>query len=216
MNELMENIDVFSPVDTIETSPFNRLMSFEEYLEAEETATEKHEFHNGYLHTMPGGTDAHNEISGNVITAVNNALFVKEDDATHVYTSDMKVQIIGGNKAVYPDGTVVQGDPIYYLGRRSVVMNPVLIVEVLSDSTANYDKGDKFDDYRTLDSFREYVLVSQDKPKVEVYFLQNPEEKLWKITTYEGLDKVVDLHSIGCQITMKQIYHRIFKAEPTK
>jgi Uma2 family endonuclease len=216
MNELMENIDVFPAVDTVETSPFNRLMRFEDYLEAEETAAEKHEFHNGQLHTMPGGTDAHNEISGNVITAVNNALFVKDDDATHVYTSDMKVQIISENKAVYPDGTVVHGAPIYYLGRRSVVMNPTLIVEVLSNSTENYDKSDKFNDYRTLESFREYVLVSQDKPKVEVYFLQNPEEKLWKISTYEGLDKVVDLHSIGCQITMKQIYHRIFKAEAAK
>jgi Uma2 family endonuclease len=216
MNELMDNIDVFPSVDTAETLPFERTISFEDYLEAEETATEKHEFHNGHLHTMPGGTDAHNEISGNVITAVNNALFVKEDDTTHVYSSDMKVQIITENKAVYPDGTIVQGEPIYYLGRRSVVMNPVLIVEVLSDSTANYDKSDKFNDYRTLESFREYVLVSQDRPKVEVYFLQNPEEKLWKITTYEGLDAVVDLHSIGCQITMKQIYHRIFKAETAK
>jgi Uma2 family endonuclease len=215
MNELMENIDVFPPVDTVETSPFNRLISFEDYLEAEETAAEKHEFHNGHLHTMPGGTDAHNYISGRIITAMNIALDEKEEDY-FVYTSDMKVQIIASNKAVYPDATLIQGEPIYYLGRRSVVMNPTLIVEVLSDSTANYDKSDKFDDYRTLESFREYVLVSQDKPKVEVYFLQNPEEKLWKITTYEGLDKVVDLHSIGCQITMKQIYHRIFKAEAAK
>jgi Uma2 family endonuclease len=215
MNELMENIDVFPSVDSVQTSPFNRLISFEDYLEAEETATEKHEFHNGHLHTMPGGTDAHNYISGRIITAMNIALDEKEEDY-FVYTSDMKVQIIASNKAVYPDATLIQGEPIYYLGRRSVVMNPLLIVEVLSDSTANYDKGDKFDYYRTLESFREYVLVSQDKPKVEVYFLQNPEEKLWKITTYEGLDKVVDLHSIGCQITMKQIYHRIFKAEAAK
>jgi Uma2 family endonuclease len=211
MNEIMDNIAVFPTIETGETPPFERLFTFDEYLKSEETATEKHEFHNGKLHTMPGGTDAHNEICLNVPTAINMAFFAKDDASTHVYSSDMKVQIITKNKAVYPDVTLVEGEPIFYLGNRRVVMNPILVVEVLSSSTEGYDKGEKFDNYRTLESLREYVLVHQDEPKVDVYFLQNPIEKLWKITTYEGLDAVVDLDSIGCKISMKHIYHRVFK-----
>lgn len=210
MNEIMDDTTIFPTVETGKMPPFERLFTFEEYLKAEELATEKHEFHNGKLHTMPGGTDAHNEICLNVPTAINMAFFTKEDASTHVYSSDMKVQIIAKNKAVYPDVTLVKGEPTFYLGNRRVVMNPVLVVEVLSASTEGYDRGEKFDNYRTLDSLREYVLVYQDEPKVEVFFLQNLEEKLWKITTYEGLDALVDLYSIGCQIKMKHIYHRVF------
>ena len=216
MNEIIDNIDVFSTIEVTETASFKPTFSFEAYLKMEETAIEKHEFHNGQLHTMPGGTDAHNEISLNVPTAINMAFFAQENETTHVYSSDMKVQITVKNKAVYPDATLVEGEPIFYLGNRRVVMNPILLVEVLSDSTEDYDRGLKFELYKTLPSFREYVLVSQHTPKVEVFFLQNPEENLWESTTYEGLDAVVDLRSIGCQIKMKQIYHRVFKAEAGK
>ena len=216
MNEITDNIDVFPTIEIVETGSFRPTFSFEEYLEMEETSIEKHEFHNGQLHTMPGGTDAHNEICGNAITAVNNSLFIKEDDTTHVYTSDMKVRITAKNKGVYPDATLVAGEPIFYLGNRLVVMNPILLVEVLSNSTEAYDRGEKFGFYKTLPTFREYVLVSQDTPKVEVFYLQNPEEGIWETTTYEGLDAVVDLRSIGCQIKMKQMYHRVFKADAGK
>ncbi len=212
----MDNIEVFSTIEMVETETLGRTISFEEYLKMEETAIEKHEFHNGQLHTMPGGTDAHNEISLNVPTAINMAFFEQENETMHVYSSDMKVQITVKNKAVYPDITLVEGEPIFYLGNRRVVMNPILLVEVLSDSTEDYDRGLKFEFYKTLPSFREYVLVSQHTPKVEVFFLQNSEENLWETTTYEGLDAVVDLRSIGCQIKMKQIYHRVFKAEAGK
>jgi Uma2 family endonuclease len=178
-------------------------------------STEKHEFDNGKLHTMSGGSKIHNHLSVRVSSALTVCLDDIDEDYS-VCSSDMKVQIIDKNKAVYPDVTVIQGDAVYYLGRESVILNPILIVEVLSPSTQAYDKGEKFDYYRTLDSFREYVLVHQDIPKVEVFFLQNTVEKLWKITTYEGLDTLIDLDSIGCQIEMKKIYHRVFKAETPK
>ena len=216
MNEIIDNIDVFSTIEVTETAAFKPTFSFEAYLKMEETAMEKHEFHNGQLYTMPEGTDAHNEICANTITAVNNSLFVNENETTHVYTSDMKVQITIKNKAVYPDATLVEGEPIYHLGNCRVVVNPILLVEVLSDSTEAYDRGKKFEFYKTLPTFREYVLVSQDKPKVEVFFRQNLEENHWESMTYEGLDAVVDLRSIGCQIKMKQIYHRVFKTETVK
>lgn len=213
MNEVLDIYDTSISVGTTANTAPERLMTFEEYLDAEERGTEKHEFHNGKLITMPGGTDIHAEIGANVITAINNALFIQDDETTHVYSSDMKIRISAENKSVYPDGTVVSGEPDYYLGRRTVILNPIVVVEVLSDSTENYDRGLKFDHYRTLDSFREYVLVAQDRPHVDVYFLQNPEEGLWKITSYEGLDKEVTLYSIGCTLKMKQIYHRVFKQD---
>lgn len=212
MNDVLDIYDTSIYAGTTATTAPERLMTFEEYLDVEERSAEKHEFHNGKLITMAGGTDIHNHICGRVITALNNSLDEKED-TYFVYTSDMKIRISAENKSVYPDGTVVEGVPDYYLGRRTVILNPILVVEVLSDSTENYDRGLKFDHYRTLDSFREYVLVAQDRPHVDVYFLQNPEEGLWKITSYEGLDKEVTLHSIGCTLKMKQIYHRVFKQE---
>lgn len=215
MNEITDNIDLFPTIEMVETGAFRPTFSFEEYLEMEETSIEKHEFHNGQLHTMAGATKIHNHISGRIITALNNCLDDSEEDYT-VCTSDMKVRIAAKNKAVYPDVTVIQGEAIYYLDNERVVMNPILLAEVLSGSTEDYDRGLKFDFYKTLPSFREYVLVSQDKPKVEVFFLQNIEENVWEKTIYEGLDAVVDLRSIGCSIKMKQIYHRVFKAEVGK
>ena len=215
MNEITDNIDIFPTIEVAETGSFRPTFSFEEYLEMEETSIEKHEFHNGQLHTMAGASKIHNHISGRVITALNNCLDDSDEDYA-VCTSDMKVRITAKNKAVYPDVTVIQGEAVYYLGNERVVMNPILLVEVLSDSTEAYDRGKKFEFYKTLPTFREYVLLSQDTPKVEVFFLKNQEENVWETTTYEGFDAVVDLRSIGCQIKMKQIYHRVFKAEVGK
>jgi Uma2 family endonuclease len=211
MNDFFDIYDTAIAVETTPTTTSERLWTFEEYLDAEELSEEKHEFHNGKLIAMPGGTDTHAELGGNMTTAINNALFNKDDDTTHVYNSDIKIKIAAKNKSVYPDGTVVAGNPIYYLGHTRVIINPILVVEVLSNSTEKYDKGLKFDYYKTLDSFREYVLVSQDKPHVEVHFLENPAENVWKITHYEGLDTEVVLESIDCKLKMKQIYHRVFK-----
>ena len=168
-------------------------------------------FHNGKLYTIKGGTDKHAEILANFATAINNALFINDDESTHVYSSDMRIRINAVNKGTYPDVTVLKGEPEYYLNAPQIILNPTLIVEVLSKSTQKYDKGLKFDHYKTLESFREYVLVAQDSPHVEVHFLKNPAENLWEVTTYEGLANDVTLQSIGCTVKMKQIYHRIFK-----
>ena len=210
MNDFLDIQDAPFAVETAVSSEHERLITFEEYLDSEEQSIEKHEFHNGKLYAMAGGTDTHNYICGRVITAINNSLDEKEE-VFFPYTSDMKVRVNAKDKAIYPDGTVVKDKPDYYLGRRTVILNPILVVEVLSQSTEKYDRGLKFDYYKTLDSFREYVLVEQDSPRVEVHFLKNPAENLWEVTSYEGLDNEVTLQSIGCTVKMKQIYHRVFK-----
>ena len=210
MNDFFDIQDAPFAVETAFPSESERLISFEEYIESEELSTEKHEFHNGKLYTMPGGTDTHNYICGRIIVAISNSLDEKED-VNYLYTSDMNIRITSANKGVYPDITVVRNEPIYYLGSRRVILNPTLVVEVLSKSTEDYDKGLKFDHYKTLDSFREYVLVAQDSHSIEVHFLENPKENAWKVTKYEGLDKEVTLDSIGCTVKMNQIYYRVFK-----
>ena len=210
MDDFFDIQDAPYAVETAFSSEPERFITFEEYIESEKLSAEKHEFHNGKLYTMAGGTDTHNRICGRIIITIGNILDEKED-VMYLYTSDMNVRINSANKGLYPDVTVLDGVPNYYLGSRRVILNPSLIVEVLSDSTEKYDRGLKFDHYKTLDSFREYVLVAQDSPSIEVHFLENPKENVWKVTKYEGLDKVVTLDSIGCTVKMSQIYYRVFK-----
>ncbi len=211
MNEIADNIPIFP------TIKINK-MSFETYLKYELLFDEKHEFRNGQLYLMPDVTAVHCHINALVISFINHALDLKGNETTHVYGPSMRVCSAAKNRTFYPDVTLVEGEPIDMdiSGENCTLINPILIAEVLSPETEDYDRGEKFEFYKTLPTFREYVLVSQHTPKVEVFFLQNSEENIWETTTYEGFDAVVDLRSIGCQIKMKQIYHRVFKVETTK
>lgn len=185
-----------------------KIWTFEEYISTEEFAERKHEFHNGKRTAMAGATRQHNLLTLNMGTAINNVLSDRDDEKTEVYSSDMNVFIPATNKSVYPDVTVAAEKPI--MKHKHVMMNPTLLVEVLSTSTAAYDKGDKFDYYKTLPSFREYVLVSQKKPIVEVFYRKTADSE-WQSTRIEGLEGTVQLRSIGCTLKMKDIYRRVFK-----
>jgi Uma2 family endonuclease len=183
--------------------------TFEEYMTAEELSVEKHEFHNGKRTTMAGASKPHSIINMSIGVAIINALNSIEDDNTEVCSNDLKVFIPSINRAVYPDLTIVQGEAV--MKHKHVITNPTLLVEVLSDSTETYDRGDKFDNYKTLPSFKEYVLVAQNEPLVDVYYRENPNVNEWQFTRFEGLNTQVELHSIGCILSMKDIYRRIFK-----
>jgi Uma2 family endonuclease len=186
-----------------------RTWTFEEYMAAEELSVEKHEFHNGKRTTMAGASKPHSIINISMGAAIINALNVIEDENTEVCSSDLKVFIPSINKAVYPDLTIVQGEAI--MKHKHVITNPTLLVEILSDSTEEYDKKDKFENYKTLPSFKEYVLVAQNQPLVEVFYRENPDDKEWQYTRFEGLAEHVELRSIGCTLKMKDIYRRVFK-----
>jgi Uma2 family endonuclease len=202
-------IPLSSVAETAVKYSSRKIWTLEAYLDAEELSIEKHEFHNGKRITMAGGTPPHSEISSNFGTVVNMALYNKNDEHFHVYNSDMKVFISKTNKAVYPDLSIVDGDPL--LKYKHTILNPFLLVEVLSDSTEAYDRGDKFENYKSLPSFKEYVLVAQNEPLVEVYYRENPDDSEWLHTRIEGLETTVDLRSIGCTLKMKDIYRRVFK-----
>ena len=123
----------------------------------------------------------------------------------HVFIYDVKVQFGRGANYTYPDVMALCGTPEYLDGVRDVLINPSLIVEVLSDSTGGYNRGDKFKGYRAISSLREYLLISQDEVKVEHFVRQGD---LWPAAVTTDLDAVIELRSIGCWIPMREIYRR--------
>jgi len=190
------------------TKPYAELaeeyITFEEYLVRESESEYRSEYHDGKILAMSGGTSKYSAICSNTGTAISIDLREKRKKCI-VYNSDLKIRIESKNRGVYPDVSVVCDKPEYFNGREDIYTNPLLIVEVLSKSTRNYDKGDKFTYYRTLPSLKEYVLVYQDEPRIESWY--KVEEDVWKITNVRGLDKILPLYSIDCEILLADIYY---------
>ena len=181
-------------------------LSVEEYLRQEIETDTKYEYHDGKIYFLAGGTLNHGMISGDVYSDIKVALEKKNSDC-QPFNSDIKLHIERINSYVYPDCMVICGEIEKAPNNKNAVVNPVLIIEVLSESTASYDRGDKFYFYRQIPSFKEYVLIEQSKHVVDVHF-KGDNSDFWKITRYEGLDKIVELESIGIQVSMKRLYQR--------
>ena len=184
-------------------------LSVEEYLVFEAEAKEKHEYEDGQIFAMAGGTPEHGAIAINVNSAIKNELKTK-GKRCRVWGSDLKVHIEKYSSFVYPDGMVICGE--LEMKGKDAVKNPLLIVEVLSDSTAPYDRGKKFKKYISLPSFVEYVLIEQNQPVVHVYY-RNVESKTgrkdWTMRFAYGLEDKVYLESIDCEITLADIYEYV-------
>ena len=183
-----------------------KVYTFEEYLRREEKAVEKHEFYNGKIIRMPGGTDIHSEIATNVTTSIKLALRPLPKKF-RVYNSDLKIRIEPMDAGVYPDALVICAEPEFWGNRRDVIINPLLIVEVLSPSTQAYDRLGKFELYKLLPSFKQYVSVNTDKYSVETRFQE--ETDLWRIKTETNVENAVILRSLGVSISMADIYEDI-------
>jgi Uma2 family endonuclease len=183
-----------------------KVYTFEEYLYREEKSVEKHEFYNGKIIKMAGGIDIHSEISANIVTAIK--IEVRQLPIKYrVYNSDLKIRIESLNTGIYPDALVICKEPEFWNDRRDVIVNPLLIVEVLSPSTQVYDRLGKFELYKQLPSFQEYVLVNADKHSVETRFQE--ETDLWRIKTETNIDSFVKLRSLGVSISLADIYENI-------
>ncbi|NOQ34470.1 MAG: Uma2 family endonuclease, partial [Methylococcaceae bacterium] len=139
-----------------QTQTVSDFYSVEEYLSLEEHATERSEYYNGEIFTMAGGTPEHNQISGNLYAELNFALKKKD---FRVYISDIKLWVPQKNSFLYPDVLIIKGEPELYNNSKDILLNPVVIIEVLSDSTKDYDRNEKFAQYRSLESLQEYILV---------------------------------------------------------
>ena len=183
-----------------------KVYTFEEYLRREEKAVEKHEFFNGKIVKMPGGIDLHSEIAGNMIATLKIAVRPLPRKYK-VYTSDLKIRIESTDSGVYPDAIVICEQPEYWQGRRDVIVNPLLIVEILSPGTQAYDRMGKFELYKQLPSFQEYVLIDVNKCAVETRFQEEP--NLWRIRHETNIDNFVTLHALGVSISMADIYEDI-------
>jgi Uma2 family endonuclease len=146
--------------------PATGRMTYAAYLVAEETADIKHEYLRGEVFAMAGGTPTHARLAAAVIRELSNAL---ADRPCEVFTSDLRVRIEATDLSTYPDVTVVCGDLEHSNIDVNAAINPILIVEVLSESTEAYDRGEKFSHYRRLPSLREYLLVSPQAPRLEAY-----------------------------------------------
>ena len=179
----------------------------EEYLELERQAEYKSEFADGEIFALAGASRAHNLILLNCGAEIRQQL---RGRACETYPSDMRIQLAASARYFYPDVVVACGELDFANEVQDTLSNPTLIIEILSPSTEGYDRGEKFKQYRTLDSLQTYVLVAQHEPLIEVFERQ---EGHWLFSEYKGLKKV-PLPSIGCELLLREVYDRVdFEAQ---
>ena len=185
-----------------------KALTFADFLEKEQYSAVKHEFHKGKTTEMAGGSLRHGEISFRMGTFLT-LYAMRKTEEYHTYSGDVAIYMPPIDKSVYPDGSVVEGKPISIDGLQLSIVNPKLIVEVLSPSTMAYDKNDKFENYRLLPSFREYLLVSQNEPMIEQYYLKDPKKGIWSYQQIKGIDASIRLYSLGSTLRLKDIYSNL-------
>ncbi|BBC22519.1 Uma2 family endonuclease [Pseudanabaena sp. ABRG5-3] len=180
-----------------------RRYSLEEYRAIAETSTEKCEYHDGEIITMTGGTATHSRISRNIVNFLDNNL---EGTNFEAFNNDLRIWIPKYRCGVYPDAMVVDGQLQFHDGREDEILNPLLIVEVLSPSTQKYDRTDKFEMYRSIPSLGEYILIRQERPFVELYRKQS---NGWLFSDCAGLENSILLDSINVELAMTKIYRNV-------
>jgi Uma2 family endonuclease len=186
------------------TAQPDTFMTEEEYLAFEETSPTRHEYFAGRIVALAGGNEAHSIIASNINAALHSQLRRKP---CTLYTSDMKIRAEHPRKYMYPDVAVVCGQPQYEDARRRVLLNPTVIIEVLSESTERYDRGLKFQWYRSIETLREYVLVSQDTKYIDHY--QRQSDNLWSLSSASADDASIYLASIDCTLRLEDIYEKV-------
>ncbi|MEL6656407.1 MAG: Uma2 family endonuclease [Bacteroidota bacterium] len=180
-------------------------VSIAEYVAIEQAEDLRYEYHNGKIFAMAGGTVEHGLISGNVYGEIKFALRNKGSNCT-VLNSEVKLHIEASNKFVYPDVMVVCNELERSSIEENAIINPVIIIEVLSESTESYDRGDKFFAYRQLPTLKEYILIDQYQAQIDIYERQS---NLWKITRKNELTYLFKIHSLDIEIPLASIYEQI-------
>jgi Uma2 family endonuclease len=192
-----------SGAPTLASKP-ERWITPEEYLEADRKAEFKSEYLDGQVFAMSGASRRHNLIVGKLIVALGVQLHGRPCE---VYPSDMRLRVPETGLYTYPDVTVVCGTPELQDGHFDILLNPTVLVEVLSESTERTDRGRKSLHYRRIRSLAQYLLVSQDEPLVESY--RRTGEAEWQLTEAVGVDASVTLDSIGCTVELSELYEGI-------
>ncbi len=181
-----------------------KVWTVETYLAFERTSEERHEYFAGEIFAMAGASRIHNLVVMNTSASLHAQLRQK---SCTVYPSDMRLKISVTGLYTYPDISVVCGQPQLEDSHQDTLLNPMLLIEVLSPSSENYDRGKKFQHYRTLDSLQEYLLISQDSPRIEHYRRQEKDQ--WLLSETTRLEDSIALPSIGCQLLLADVYEKV-------
>jgi Uma2 family endonuclease len=189
--------------DEVNPSQPQRCYSIEDYFSLEAGSTVRHEFFNGEIFAMAGGTVAHNQIAGNVLGDLRTGL---KGRPCRALGSDMRLLTPGG-LLTYPDVMVICGPVELAHGREDLVTNPVLLVEVLSDATRAYDLGEKFDLYKPIATLHEYLVIEQRTVGVQAF---RRAASSWEVTTCDRLDDTVSLSSIHVRLALADVYEKVF------
>ena len=189
-----------------------KIYSLDEYRELEKTAEFRSEYRDGEIVQMSGGTINHSRIIRNLSRVLGNLL---QDQPYELFHNDLRLWIPRYRRGTYPDVMVIEGEPIFNEGRSDEILNPVLIVEVLSKSTKDFDREDKFRFYRSIPQFREYILVNQSEFLVAQYIKNESNE--WLFREYEGESATVSFASVEVQMSMSEIYNKVvFETDETE
>ncbi len=176
----------------------------DEYLELERLSEIRHEFLDGTVYAMSGESLAHSKICFNLYVAIGMQL---RGTNCGGFSPNMKVRAGEAGLYAYPDLAVVCGEPTFHDRHKDVLLNPTVIFEVLSRSTQAYDRGDKFERYKSIETLRDYVLVSQDRPHLEHSSLRP--DGTWSHTEFDGTDDSLTLDAINCRVALADVYDRI-------
>ncbi|PIE44170.1 MAG: hypothetical protein CSA50_01800 [Gammaproteobacteria bacterium] len=174
------------------------------YLKQERKATEKSEYLNGHVYAMAGASREHNQLVFNLAGLLHAQL---RGSPCSAFVNDMRVRSDTTESYFYPDLTVVCSDAEFEDDEMDTLLNPVLIIEVLSPSTEGYDRGAKFAHYRRIESLHEYVLITQDRYSIERYVRNDG--GLWTLSEVSTLDAAIELTTIGCRLQLNEVYEKV-------
>lgn len=180
------------------------LMTEAEYLAYERKAPEKHAFYRGEIFAMAGASREHNLIALNIGAELRQQLKNRRCEA---YVGDMRVRVDRLGLYTYPDVVVVCGEPEFANEDVDTLLNPTLLIEVLSESTEDYDRGMKFKQYRQLPSLKEYLVVSQTEPLIEHFVRRG--DTYWELSEVRGLDQKLSLASVGCELPFAEVFAKV-------
>jgi Uma2 family endonuclease len=180
-----------------------KFVTVEEYIQQERTALDRHEYLDGEIFAMAGGTPVHSTIGSNILIEIGSQL--RGSDCT-VRNPDMRIRTSPRGLYSYADAVVSCADEQFDNG---TLLNPVVIVEVLSESTESYDRGKKFELYRQIPSFREYLIVAQDRPYVEHHVREAVGTRVWIMREYTNLEDIITLGTIKVKLSLADIYAKV-------
>lgn len=186
------------------SAPAHEYMTTEQYFTFAETSEGKHEYYRGAVYAMTGGTARHNLIVANIIALLHGQL---RATTCRVFPSDLRLKIEQTGLYTYPDVSVICGPIFFSDNRQDTVTNPVVLIEVLSPRTENYDRGRKFEHYRTIETLQEYIVVAQDRVHIEHYVRQDTSR--WLFVDFSAINQTVHVGAINCTVPVDIVYENI-------